>query len=50
MKVTKDNVKKALSDINLEGDKINIIERGLVQNIQIFGTDIDIDIEINNPA
>ena len=50
MKLTKNQVKEALSNISLPNEGENIIESGAIRNIQIFGTDIELDIEIKNPT
>ena len=50
MKIEKKQIKNALSAIKMpEGDK-SIWESGVVKNIQIFGTEIILDLEINNPT
>lgn len=50
MKLTKEVVLAALSNISLPNQQQNIVESDVVKNIQIFGTDIELDIEINNPS
>ncbi|MGY8988038.1 MAG: Mrp/NBP35 family ATP-binding protein [Flavobacteriales bacterium] len=50
MKIEKKQIKNALSAIKMpEGDK-SIWKSGVVKNIQIFGTEIILDLEINNPT
>ena len=50
MKLTKEVVLAALSNIILPNQGQNIVDSGAVKNIQIFGTDVELDIEINNPT
>ena len=50
MKIEKKQIKNALSAVKMpEGDK-SIWESGVVKNIQIFNTEIILDLEINNPT
>jgi len=50
MKIEKKQIKNALSAVKMpEGDK-SIWESGVVKNIQIFSTEIILDLEINNPT
>ena len=50
MKITKEVVLAALSHISFPDEDKNIVEIGSVKNINIFGTDIELDIEIKNPT
>jgi ATP-binding protein involved in chromosome partitioning len=50
MKITKEAVINALKNISLPGEGENIIDRGAVSNIMIFGDQIDIDIQLENPS
>lgn len=50
MKLTKDQIKEALSHVSLPNVTQNIIESGAIKNIQIFGTDVEIDVEVQNPT
>jgi ATP-binding protein involved in chromosome partitioning len=50
MKLTKEVVLAALSNITLPNQGQNIVESDAIKNIQIFGNDIELDIEINNPT
>lgn len=50
MKITKKAVFKALKKISLPGEGGNIIDKGAVSNIMIFGDQIDIDIQLENPS
>ena len=50
MKITKEQVKKALETISAPGEGGNLIESGAVTNIQIFGGEIDLNIELANPS
>ena len=50
MKITKEQVKKALETLSAPGEGGNLIESGAVTNIQIFGDEIDLNIELANPS
>ena len=50
MKITRDQVKEALRMISAPGEGVDLIESGAVQNIQIFGDEIDINVELTNPS
>ena len=50
MKLTKQQIEQALSHITLPNEKQNIIESGAIKNIQIFGKDVELDVEIQNPT
>jgi len=50
MKLTKEVVLAALSNITLPNEGENIVESGAIKNIQIFGTDVELEVEINNPT
>jgi ATP-binding protein involved in chromosome partitioning len=50
MKLTKDQIEKALSTISLPNAEENIMDSGAIKNIQIFGTDIELDVKISNPT
>jgi len=50
MIITKEAVINALNKISLPGEGKNIIDRGAVSNIMIFGDQIDIDIQLENPS
>ena len=50
MKLTKEIVLAALSHINLPNEDQNIVESGAIKNIHIFGTDVELDVEIKNPT
>ena len=50
MKLTKEIVIAALEHITLPNEDQNIVERGAIKNIQIFGTDVELDVEIKNPT
>ena len=50
MNIDKQQIQNALSSVKMpEGDK-SIWESGIVKNIQIFGTEIILDVEISNPT
>lgn len=50
MKISQKQVKDALSEIKIPSGDQSIYESGIVKNIQIFGTEIILDLEINNPT
>ena len=50
MKITKEQVLDALTTFTLPGGGGNLVTTNSVKNIQIFGTEIVLDIEINNPT
>ena len=50
MIITKEAIINALNKISLPGEGKNIIDRGAVSNIMIFGDQIDIDIQLENPS
>ena len=50
MKLTKEIILAALSNIHLPNEAQNIVECGAIKNVQIFGTDVELDVEIKNPT
>ncbi len=50
MKLTKEVVLDALSNITLPNEGKSIVESGAIKNIQIFGTDVELDVEVKNPT
>ena len=50
MKLTKEVVLAALSNITLPNEGQNIVECGAIKNVHIFGTDVELDVEIKNPT
>jgi ATP-binding protein involved in chromosome partitioning len=50
MKLTKEVVIAALQHITLPNDDQNIVESGAIKNIQLFGSDVELDVEIKNPT
>ena len=50
MKITKEQVLEALSTFTLPGGGGNLVSTNSIKNIQIFGTEIVLDVEINNPT
>ena len=50
MKLTKQVVISALQNITLPNEKQDIVESGAIKNIQIFGADVELDVEIKNPT
>ena len=50
MKLTKEVVIAALQRITLPSEDQNIVESGAIKNIQLFGSDVELDVEIKNPT
>ena len=50
MKISKKDVINTLKTISLSGENENIIDKGSVSNVMIFGDQIDIDLKLNNPS
>ena len=50
MKITKEIILTALSNITLPNEGQSIVESGAIKNIQIFGDDIELDVEIKIPT
>ena len=50
MKLTPQVILAALSNITLPNEGKSIVESGAIKNVQIFGTDVEIDIEIKIPT
>ena len=50
MKLTKEVVLAALSNITLPNEGKSIVESGAIKNVQIFGTDVELDVEIKIPT
>ena len=50
MKLTKEVVIAALQHITLPNEEQDIVASGAIKNIQIFGADVELDVEIKNPT
>ena len=50
MKITKQEVLKALKTITVPGEGQNMVESGAVKNVVTFADEVIIDIAISNPA
>ena len=50
MKITKNTVLSALKKISVPGEGENIIDKGVVKNVMIFGDQVDIDLQLENPS
>ena len=50
MKLTKEVVIAALQHITLPNEDQNIVMSGAIKNIQLFGSDVELDVEIKNPT
>ncbi len=50
MKLDKKEILKSLETITVPGEGMNMVESGAVNNIQVFGDEVIVDITINNPS
>ncbi len=50
MKINKENVLNALSNITVPGEGQNMVESGAVTNVVTFSDEVIVDITIANPA
>ncbi len=50
MKLLKSDIMKALETITVPGEGQNMVEGGAVNNVQIFGDEVVVDITIKNPS
>ena len=50
MNLTKEVVIAALQHITLPNEDQNIVDSGAIKNIQLFGSDVELDVEIKNPT
>ncbi len=50
MKLDKKEILKSLETITVPGEGMNMVESGAVNNIQVFGDEVVVDITINNPS
>ena len=50
MKLSKQDILKALESISTPGEGGNMVETGAVKNIMIFGDEVIVDISITNPS
>ena len=50
MKLTKEVVIAALENVFLPNEEQNIVESGAIKNIQLFDSDVELDVEIKNPT
>ena len=50
MKITKNAVLSALKKISVPGQGENIIDKGVLKNVMIFGDQVDIDLQLENPS
>ena len=50
MKITREAVINSLKTISLPGEGGNIIDEGVVSNVMIFGDQVDIDLQLQNPS
>ena len=50
MKLTKEVILAALSNITLPNESKSIVEAGAIKNIQVFGTDVELDVEVKIPT
>lgn len=50
MKLDKKDILKALETVSVSGEKQNIVESGVVQNIMTFGDEVVVDLVLTTPA
>ena len=50
MKLNKQDVVKALKTISVPGEGGNLIDSKAVNNIMVFGDEIDLDVRLSNPS
>ncbi|WP_276388660.1 Mrp/NBP35 family ATP-binding protein [Eudoraea chungangensis] len=50
MKLLKKDIYKALETITVPGEGLNMVESGAVDNVQVFGDEVIVDITIKNPS
>jgi ATP-binding protein involved in chromosome partitioning len=50
MKITKNAVLNALKKISVPGEGENIVDKGILKNVMIFGDQVDIDLQLENPS
>ena len=50
MKINKQDILKALETISAPGEGQNLVERGAVTNVVIFGDEVVVDVTIKNPS
>jgi ATP-binding protein involved in chromosome partitioning len=50
MSLNKESIEKALSQVPSPAGSVMLTQSGELKNIQVFGNEVDIDLEIRNPA
>ncbi|MDT0675108.1 Mrp/NBP35 family ATP-binding protein [Autumnicola musiva] len=50
MVLNKKDILKALESVSVAGDGKNMVEAGVVQNIMIFGDEVEVDLVLGSPA
>ena len=50
MKLTEEVIVAALKHVFLPNEEQNIVDSGAIKNIQLFGSDVELDLEIKNPT
>ena len=50
MQITKEQVLKALGTITLPGGGLDLVSAGAVTNILVFGTEVVLEVQIENPT
>ena len=50
MDLNKKNIIKTLEKITFSGETDNIVSSGVLQNVQVFGDQVDIGLLVSNPA
>jgi len=50
MNLNKENIKLSLKSVKASSGKGNVVDEGEIKNVQVFGKEVDIDLEIASPA
>ncbi|PZD77724.1 Mrp/NBP35 family ATP-binding protein [Mesonia sp. K7] len=50
MKIQKTAIEKALAKISVSGEGQNMMESGVIKNINVFGTEVIVDVQLATPA
>ncbi len=50
MKMSKSDILKALEKITVPGEGQNMVESGAVNNVQVFGDEVVVDVTVKNPS
>jgi len=50
MVIKKNQIEEALNSVFVKGDTRSIVSSGLVNNILVFGDEVNVDLTIHNPT